>query len=157
MSVLCITVHPHIMWGYIYKNIIFSGTRWTDIGSIVIPNNSYHRCAFGFRFRIHFWSYGGHHHIVMNWGSSVHKAFNVPVAWGRMSKAAPKDMRYVSCSHCRHACQMGRRWLRQLFIVVVRCSVHLHKDCIVVGWRGQGAVVSQCTCQTTHASTEALS
>jgi hypothetical protein len=116
---------------------------------------SCHRCAFSFRFGIKLGSWGMGCHVLMNRDSPNQQAFGVSVLLCSVSNAAPKDVCYISCCHCRYVCCLSGRWL-WLFTVAMWCPVHLHKNCTVIRWWGLGAIVSQGTCQTTHAATETL-
>lgn len=121
-----------------------------QIRSALMLSTSCHRCAFSFRFEIQLWSWGLDGHIMMNRDNPIHQALGVSVLLHSVSNTTPKNVSYISGSHCRHAC-----WLWQ-FVVVLWCAVHFHKNCAVIRWWRQGAIISQGTCQTTHAATETL-
>jgi len=127
-----------------------------QITSVLILSISCQRCAFSLRFGIKLWSWGVDCCVMTNRDSPLHQAFSVPVLLCSVSHTAPKDVRYISCSHCRNACcWLGGWWIWQ-FTMALWCPVHLHQNCTVIRWWGQGAIVSQSTCQTTHAATETL-
>lgn len=152
-ALLC-AVTPHCAVSVWYEERMWTVQR--QITSALILSISCQRCAFSFRFGIKLWSWRVDCHVMMNRDSPLHQAFSVSVLLCSVSHTAPKNVCYISCSHCRNACcWLGGWWLWQ-FTVALWCPVHLHQNCTVIRWWGQGSSVSQGTCQTTHAATETL-